>query len=415
MRFFNTTTFSAVSILFIFYLIAIAPGCSKSTVTAPDNIQNTEGTFYIQVLQQSGGFRLDKVDAGTGFTGWEIPMMNTFASFGSPVDYSDGLLFHGNYSGVSAYNIQSSEPQWGVGWLATTEASSARILAFKDSLVFFASSSNSYSSADAYCVNKYNGAIIWQQRIDSGGWTFYNFSSIPVVSDDKPIMLTRDKNGHKQLRAFRATDGKLVWQSPINDLLLPTIKTDNGKIYATGGGFMFCYNATDGSLLWKTDIQYKNAFGVYFFYDATKLVVAADGWPVMVLDKTNGTILSSFDLPLPVTNPNSFLYKDNVLYASGLPIDTVFQVRAFDITAKTQKWIFRYTTNCYSQASPIITDKYLVVPVSTAEPSDVNNNQLKMIFVDFSGKLVKQFPFLGYSADHFIYVNSNNVYREQMY
>jgi len=33
--------------------------------------------------------------------------------------------------------------------------------------------------------------------------------------------------------------------------------------------------------------------------------------------------------------------KDNVLYASGLPIDTVFQVRAFDITAKTQKWIWR--------------------------------------------------------------------------
>ena len=69
-------------------------------------------------------------------------------------------------------------------------------------------------------------------------------------------------NNQSSISALRADDGTLRWQYK-TDVMVPTVITDGGVVYAAGGDEMapsvfsivYALRASDGAVLWKTSLH----------------------------------------------------------------------------------------------------------------------------------------------------------------
>ena len=160
----------------------------------------------------------------------------------------------------------------------------------------------------------------------------------PVVADGKIFVATnngkpRDPNaiGKKAvLMAFRAADGKLLWQithdSPDDDIFCPfqnhgllgTPTVDERRIYYTTPiGDVICADCDNGKIFWRNDLSKKLKFVPYYRCACSPLLV---GDLVYV---TTGNGVGDDYLQVPSPNAPSFVALDKrtgkIVWESNLP------------------------------------------------------------------------------------------------
>jgi hypothetical protein len=77
----------------------------------------------------------------------------------------------------------------------------------------------------------------------------------------------------------------------------------------------------------------------------------------------------------------------------------------------SQQWKVRLSNNLITGEAPLLTDKYLLVPVNEhyATPG---SNRSDMIFLDLSGKQVKKIPYNTTYTDVFCYQENAVLYQQ---
>jgi outer membrane protein assembly factor BamB len=311
---------------------------------------------------------------------------------------------------------------WTFSWLVYSDVTGFSRYAFTDSLMFVTAPSSAWDQGQLFCLNKRTGALKWTNELDTIGWSSDAgglYFSLPVVSNGKVIVVTRDYNKHRRLVAYNVLTGKKVWGTGINDDLKFNIKVDNGKIYSVGKT-TFCYDANTGAQLWQKDINiiYTSSaiengalvlnnsaayVGPLSYIDQNKLIIAGKDslfsavTNVKVLDKNTGAILSSQVYNLEFAY---YMYGDNTIYIGNYV--SGFFLNAYDLNTGAFKWKYA-TTVSYP---PILTDKNIIY-----------SKREGTYFLNLDGKMVRLLPHPAPSTYVDVYLfkdASNNVFTQRI-
>ena|GEM_PF-1845481 len=404
---------------FLLFSVVLFFSCRKSSTPVLNNPVGSNGVFYIQCINPAGANVLKKIDTHDTNANWEVLDYSSGQSF----SYDSGHIYGGSYSSLSSYDASTGIYDWNFYWLNVYNGNYIQP-AFKDSLVFCTKASDFWDFSYLFCVNRNTGGMKWRNQLDSAGAIrSSSFQSNPIVVNNDVIATTRSYNNDLRIVCFDILRGQKIWASAINNTLSSMIKIDDGKIYSTTGRYASCYSTVDGSLLWQTDTR-SSYNSTLTFFDQTKIVVSKDSGntnTIIILDKSSGSIINSFTPNIPGEYYRGTAYANNTLYLSSF-FDSAYELRAYNINDMTQKWKYTFAPcGWFSSLASIITDKYLIVSVdlptvynpAISIPDD--SSQAKMLFLDFSGKLVTQVPYVGYYTRGFVYLDNGVPYKIEGY
>jgi outer membrane protein assembly factor BamB len=413
MKFLKSGSFLILFPIFIFF------SCTRSfqQPDKPATPDNSNGTLYINIV---GNFM--KMDVPGDSVYWVSNVLDLPNSVGNPMTFDSGCFYHGNYSGMACYNTTTGLPLWTFSWLAFSDAIPYIEPAFNSSQVFVSSPTSEWDHGHLYCLNKTNGAVSWQVPIDSG-YVDTSFNGVPLLYGNNVIILTRGHTDQKYLSAFSIQDGSRQWSVPVSYNMTPKLWLDAGRIYSAYGPEAFCFDAATGQLLWETDLNTPNTWWTYNYLDADKIVVVKvkdnSNYGILQIRKDNGSVVKSGNLVIPTTYaqytqriaPMGCSYKNNTIYIAGFYSVDSLDIYSYDISSLSQQWKVRLSNNLITGEAPLLTDKYLLVPVNEhyATPG---SNRSDMIFLDLSGKQVKKIPYNTTYTDVFCYQENAVLYQQ---
>lgn len=232
-----------------------------------------------------------------------------------------------------------------------------------------------------------------------------------MIMDGKVIVLTRDAANHTQLSAFSTEEGSPAWTSAINDSLSFNLIYAEGKIYSRSHKNLYCYNAANGLLNWQTDLLQPSFKNAYTYLEDYKLIMVkqkSNEYTTVTLSTVTGSILKTTQLTVPtqlVSVPNahqSVNYANNTLYVTAMHNFDTLSIKAYDLSSSTMKWDRRFTGDYLITFNPVLTDKYLIFPISA-----------EMYFIDLNGKDVTRIPFDGNYTNGILYEEKGVLYKAE--
>ncbi len=396
---------------------SLLPGCVKHNANyVPPNavdsfVKDPYGSIYIN------GYQLYKLDIQSGVTKWTTDNALVFDSYISPLYFDSGYFYSGGLYGIAAYNYQTGQLIWLQNTPATTGMlgyADYRAVAIKDSLAIYGGATGSgYGVAYMYCVRKRNGTPVWTNLADSISY-ITDFTSIPYIAGGNVVTLTRNYNGDLQITAYDPATGRKIWATANNDNLQSRMLIGSNAIYNVNLQNVACYSVNDGSLLWtRSDLPTSGYYlDLSYFLDGDKLIVAGGALPtsctVNVYNATNGSLLSSqsISLPLCVDNYFTFNYNNNVLYTSYRIQGGSSKLQAYDINAEKEKWTYAF--NNAGEYGDIITPDFIILP----EAGDSTGSCVTFLDAQ-KGTVVKKVPFSSSGISEILYTDSTgNVYAQ---
>ena len=395
-------------------ILIFITNCTKTdTLDDPQTTlhDNLTGSLYIDC---AGWFVRIGIKSGLI---WSSDSRNLFGSNGNPMTFDTATFYHGNLYGLTAYSSQTGIPRWSFNWPAFDDAISYREPAFKDSLLFLTSPTNFMKHATLYCINKNNGARIWEKEIDSGN-VFKGFNTTPMIVDNNVIVLTRNALSQISLSSFNATDASLAWKSEINDSLSFRLRLSDKKIYSTTTGQVICYDAVTGVLKWKTDLQQNHFKMTATFFEQNKIILvreANNDYTIFTLDSVNGNVINKVTIPVPTDLPYPDYaslgcnYRNNTFFVASRQSNDTTTLRSYDLSTLSMKWEKRFANYINTEFTPLLTDKHLVFPINDSYP----NAKSKMYFLDLNGKISSNIPFDANYTAGFVYVVDGVIYKQE--
>jgi outer membrane protein assembly factor BamB len=403
---------AAFNLLLFIFTISLF-GCSKASHSADtppasiiDSIPKdslvkgtTEGTIKGFAYLIVGSSSLTKVNMETGEIIWQTSIYDLASSSGSDLNYDSGYLYHGNYKGLTCYNISDGSMVWHAGWLSYSNVLAFTKYAFNDSLIFIVSPTSAYDASYLFCLDKRSGISKWKTKIDEEGWGGGRYSAIPVTENNKVIVLTRAGNGAIKLSALDVSSGKKVWDSETNQQLTGTLKISEGKVYSTGQG-IYCYDAVTGNQVWHyaSDLKNGNSFaGNLSFLDQNKLIITgttqtSTSCNILILDKESGALIKKLVINEPYT---LCMYRNNHIYLS-IQDTNFYKLRSYDLNnTSTYEWEYQH----FSYNKALIANKNIFFSIGP------------LSILNFDGELVKAIPNL--NSRNYLFVDSaKNVYTQ---
>jgi outer membrane protein assembly factor BamB len=410
----KTTWFHLAIIAFV---IPVVIACNKTDTPGVEDINPTppilidtvvKGTVY-HVTDQS----LMKVEMESGNIVWQKGL-NDAAGTGLNLYYDSGYIYHRGRIGISCYNSINGNTVWRFGWLAYSDANYSNTIAFNDSLVFFSSQTSAWAPSSLYCMRKRTGVLLWKKQIDQAGWASNHFFAIQAVANGKVVTISRNSNGQRKLICLNVADGQQLWETPVNDLLKPTIKIFNDKVYCNGPT-AFCYDLNTGSLLWQNNFGLPSAspyFSCSSTLDQNKLYTIVPSatssiqHAIKTINFTTGAIESSFNtLSGPYVNSNSYQFSNHMVYAISphSQFDST-ELQAYDITTATLKWKYH---NFSSYRQPIISTKHIIYREYLGPNTD--SNPLYLTVLNLDGKRIRRIKVPGKYIYGILYIDENNT------
>jgi outer membrane protein assembly factor BamB len=399
--------------LFLLTIIFIG-GCTKTNVledppAGPDPNIPTGDNKPAGILYVNGIDSFYKINARNGAIIWTSSNRNIANSYTNPICFDSGTFYHGNHTGVTAYSTQTGISRWWSYWFTLSDADGFKEPVIKDSLIFITAPTSSWKHGYLFCMGKAAGTLHWQQRIDSGD-VGRTFNTTPMIMGSNVVVATRDAANHKYLTAFSISNGSKQWSSAANDSLALKLKFADGKIYSTSHKNVYCYSATDGSLLWTSDLAQASYKDAYMFFDQQKLVlvkVANEAYSIATIDINNGKLLSRTTLAMNSYATTDCDYYKNTLFVTRHPTADSISISAFDLSSLSAKWERRFPCYIYSLSRPLITDKYCIVPIGSADPFGDDT----MFFLDLNGNVISSFPLYSDNTEDLLYVENGTVYK----
>lgn len=411
------------NILFCCVSFVLLCGCSKhfdeekQVQFPPTPEDNPVGTLYINVV---GDFI--KVDVASDSEYWRSSTLFLFNSYRNPMTFDSNYFYHGNYMSMSCYNAATGQPVWTYSWLAFEDAISYQEPVFSGNQIFFTAPTSAWDHGYLYCKDKRTGTDLWQQQIDSGG-VFTSFNGIPVLYGNKVITLTRDYNNNKRLKAYSITSGELVWSVPVSNSMSSKLWISDSKIYSAYGQEAICIDAENGQLLWQTDLNITDAWTTYNFFENDHMIVVKvldnTHYKVFQLQKSNGAISDKKEVVIPSTYaqfdqqlaPLGCNYTGKQLFfTSYYSIDSL-DITCMNVSNSAVKWKKRISNNLLTQQAPIITDKYIILPVNQHYNTPLQEHS-EVLFLNLEGDVVKKVPFRSIYTDGFVYKENGTVYKQ---
>jgi outer membrane protein assembly factor BamB len=170
---------------------------------------------------------------------WETP--GVFAYSNVPF-YDSGIVFTSNMYGASAIDAENGSVKWKLNYSSQLYANNSMLYdcspIVKDSLLYTLGFTGISGYANAYCINKTTGKLVWQSLI-AGGGSFINYLSNPIILGDKLIVVGRNWDRQNKIMCFNRINGQIVWQVDI--MQQGIIPSD--------------FPATDGNLIFINDVK----------------------------------------------------------------------------------------------------------------------------------------------------------------
>jgi len=244
----------------------------------------------------------------------------------SAVVYVDGIAYisscstHGDgHDKLFAVNTSNGDILWstliGPGYVGPV---------IDEDYIYVGTSSHGYDPTNEYiyCINRWNGNILWERNI---------FGGIPesIQYDEQNIYFTSNL-----IYALDKHNGDTKWTYPMDSFSVtkPILK-DNAFYTATSGGYMYKVDIIDGSGIWSvtlSDFSWDNSItadGKGRIY----LALYGDN-TINAYNETTGSLLWSYRLHAGSLSFNAFY--DNVIYIS----DTRGYVYALNATTGALLW-----------------------------------------------------------------------------
>lgn len=339
--------------------------------------------------------------------------LNDAAGGDQELYYDSSYIYHRGRVGLSCYNSINGTTVWHFSWVAYSDANYSNTIAFNDSLIFFSDQTSAWAPSNLYCLNKRTGQLRWKKQIDAAGWASYHFYAIQAVAAGKLVTLARNSNGQKKLVCLDISNGQQLWETPINDLLKPTIKIFDEKVYANGAT-AFCYSLNSGVLLWQNNFGV-NSSSAYFgcsstadqnkIYSVVASATSSTMHSIQTVDLTTGLSTASFNtLASPYIVANRYQFAKNIIYAlsPNSPFDST-ELQAYDMITNSLKWKYK---NYASTVIPIVSDKYIIFR-DYVEPQP-NDNPLYLTVLTLDAKRIRRIKVPGKYPAGIIYLDENN-------
>ena len=147
-----------------------------------------------------------------------------------------------------------------------------------------------------YAIDTRSGATYWRRRGDGA------YSTGAVVGGGRVFVASEGTGG--RLTALRLTDGGRIWQTTVGDVSAPLALRDSVVYGVSDHGEAFAVGASRGTVLWRTTVGPSRAGALV---TAHRIVVATLRDTLVVLDRSNGTVVGTFRLPATTAAPLALL------------------------------------------------------------------------------------------------------------
>jgi len=404
-------------------IFTILYGCTKhADITHSTTDTTTQKTLITGNIYEAVSDSIKKFDVKTGAILWGVP--NSYASFAptGPLIYNAGGIYNGSAGGTKGYNALTGA---GLFQVDTNDPSISQYVyevpAFAgDSLAVINSSTGVYiGAAQMNVFNKITGKKEWSVQIDSGGTITDNYFAVPLAVNNRIVVLQQDASNNYKICCYDPNTGVQVWQSDWNPYLSGALKTSDNNIFSLQGGTIWSYSGTNGTMLWQTTTMVA-AGSAYTdsWFDAANIYIAREDaagsyYSVLTVNKVTGKVLSTVNVPLEAGALAHYAchYQDGVFYVMDY-IDTNTDYNgvlyAYSFPSMQLKWSYKFTWMFSPYRAPVITDKYVIFPVSAGKVVNQATLAAKMVFLDLNGKLVNEFSYHGFPSK-FLYVDETGT------
>ena len=240
------------------------------------------------------------VNPADGTTRWQSNALQSKVNNGSvfSLTLSDNIVYALGFSGpLVALQALDGKELWRVDTHFTFSPSVADA-----GVVYVASQGDSinHGFVDAYRAS--DGKLLWEQdtglngraQIGASGGTLY-------------------VNAAGSLSARRGADGTILWQVSLNAPITVDPVVVDGTIYFNNYGEVFAFKAADGSLRWHYRPQQLFGEGATTLAVGGGFIFAGSGTSVIALHEADGTLAWSKAYPRLVLGTS---YSDGVMYVS---------------------------------------------------------------------------------------------------
>ena len=356
----------------------------------------------------------------TGAKVWSVPA-SYYGNPSGPLVFNAGSVYNAGSAGTKCFNGLTGAGVWE---LNISDPSISQFVfaapAFpNDSVAVVNSSTGVYiGGAMMYGYNKNTGKRMWSTQIDSAGGITDNYFAIPLAVNKKIVVLVKEYSGNFKICCYDPATGKQLWQSDWNPYLSSALKTSGGNIFSLQGATIWGYSGNNGAMLWQTTVPITSGSQYYgSYFDDTNLYISRlnpDGsFSVLTVNKLTGQYLSTTTVPLAAgaLAPYACHYQNGVFYVMDY-IDTSTDYNgmlyAYSFPSMQLKWSYKFTWLFSPSRAPVITDRYVVFPVSADKIVNQNSLHAKMVFLDMNGKTVNELKYPGFTSK-FLYIDDAGI------
>jgi outer membrane protein assembly factor BamB len=186
-------------------------------------------------------------DAFTGDIIWSDELyLWSGTGISSPVVY-DGKVYQGlTYNYTYCWDANTGELIWrfqmeindtGYGTMSCPTITDGK---------FYISKLHNNQRAHLFCLDAYNGSLIWDYYFGVEG------TSSPVVYEGKVYIGTGDNED--MIYCFNGNNGNIIWSKNFSADVISSAAVVNNKVYIGSGSKLWCLNATNGVKIWNYSI-----------------------------------------------------------------------------------------------------------------------------------------------------------------
>jgi len=325
--------------LYSFFVVLIFWTCQKN-----DSPDPSQPPTNIKLGKLYFGFNgtLTCVDITTMTKAWEQP--NVFAYSNVPL-YDSGVVFTCNMYGATALDAVTGAIKWKTPYSSEAYVNNGLNYSCSplivDSLFYCLGFTGSYGFANAYCLNKRTGSMVWQSRISSGAAPLVKNLSTPIAFGDKLILAGASWDGINKLMCYNRFTGQVLWQTDVFQMQINPSnypRTDGTTIFVDDvkSGQVHGFDISTGQKKWTSSLptgpQVTDRMYLWGNYIIAISEFDAPSHPSYIykIDKNAGSLTGTISLPKYVV---SIIVKDNDVYASSATI-----TYKYDLNSLSKKW-----------------------------------------------------------------------------